>query len=96
MGALIGREHWEKVMSYVCRAEAPLRILTGGDRPKEIKKGTFLSPTVIENVPLEHPISKEEILGLLSRFIHSKTKLKLSKRSIRLSMVFLLRFGLKT
>lgn len=63
MGALIGREHWEKVMSYVCRAEAPLRILTGGDRPKEIKKGTFLSPTVIENVPLEHPISKEEIFG---------------------------------
>jgi aminomuconate-semialdehyde/2-hydroxymuconate-6-semialdehyde dehydrogenase len=63
MGALIGREHWEKVMSYVCRVEAPLHILTGGDRPREIKKGAFLSPTVIENVPLEHPISREEIFG---------------------------------
>lgn len=63
MGSLIGREHWEKVMNYVCRVEAPMKILTGGDRPSEIKKGAFLAPTVIENVPFDHAISKEEIFG---------------------------------
>jgi len=63
MGSLIGREHWEKVMSYVCRVEAPMKILTGGDRPREIKRGAFLSPTIIENAPLEHAISREEIFG---------------------------------
>ncbi len=63
MGALIGREHWEKVMGYVCRVEAPMNIITGGDRPREIKRGAFLAPTVIENVPLDHAISRDEIFG---------------------------------
>ncbi len=63
MGSLIGREHWEKVMSYVCRVEEPMKVLLGGDRPKEIKKGAFLGPTILENVPLDHKISREEIFG---------------------------------
>ena len=63
MGSLIGREHWEKVMGYVCRVEAPLKILTGGDRPKEVRRGAFLAPTIIENVHFDHPISREEIFG---------------------------------
>ncbi|NQW45642.1 MAG: aldehyde dehydrogenase [Deltaproteobacteria bacterium] len=63
MGSLIGREHWEKVMGYVCKVEEPMKILSGGDRPREIRKGAFLAPTVIENVPLDHPISREEIFG---------------------------------
>jgi len=63
MGSLIGREHLEKVMRYVCRVESPMKLLTGGDRPREIKRGAFLAPTVIENVPQEHAISCEEIFG---------------------------------
>jgi len=40
-----------------------MKLLTGGDRPREIKRGAFLAPTVIENVPQEHAISCEEIFG---------------------------------
>lgn len=63
MGALIGREHYEKVTGYLKRVESPGKILTGGVRPKNQAKGYFLEPTVITDIGLDHPISREEVFG---------------------------------
>jgi aminomuconate-semialdehyde/2-hydroxymuconate-6-semialdehyde dehydrogenase len=79
MGSLIGREHWEKVMSYVCRVEEPMKMLTGGDRPRHIKKGSFLSPTIIENVPSDHAISREEVFGPVVTLYRFKDEVSLIK-----------------
>jgi aminomuconate-semialdehyde/2-hydroxymuconate-6-semialdehyde dehydrogenase len=63
MGALIGKEHYEKVTSYIKRIEAPAKILTGGGRPAGIAKGYFVAPTVVAGLTASHPVSCEEIFG---------------------------------
>lgn len=63
MGALIGSDHYEKVKGYVERIEAPARILCGGARPGHLDKGYFLAPTVVTDVSLDHPVSREEVFG---------------------------------
>lgn len=63
MGALISEEHLNKVKGYLRLVESPAKILRGGDRPSHLANGNFLSPTVIEGLPLEHPISREEVFG---------------------------------
>ena len=63
MGALISADHWEKVSGYLSRVKAPSRILTGGSRPKELSGGNFMAPTVVVDVGLDHPISREEVFG---------------------------------
>lgn len=63
MGALIGKEHFDKVTSYLKRVEPPARFVTGGKRPSGLEKGYYLSPTVIEGVSQTHPVTCEEIFG---------------------------------
>lgn len=63
MGALIGKEHFEKVTGYIAKVEAPAKILTGGKRPPQCERGYFLEPTVITGLSLDHPISREEVFG---------------------------------
>lgn len=63
MGALISEDHWKKVNGYVQSAKSPARVVCGGSRPDTLPKGNFLSPTVIVDVPLDHPLSKEEVFG---------------------------------
>lgn len=63
MGALISEGHWNKVMGYVKKVERPGEILTGGNRPSQLKKGYYLEPTVITGLSLDHPISREEVFG---------------------------------
>jgi aminomuconate-semialdehyde/2-hydroxymuconate-6-semialdehyde dehydrogenase len=63
MGALISREHREKVESFLKRVEDRKCFLTGGGRPAGLKRGFYLEPTVLKGVSLEHPVSREEIFG---------------------------------
>lgn len=63
MGALISQDHWKKVVNYVNGVRPPGRILTGGKPPAEGRRGFFLEPTVISELPLDHPISREEVFG---------------------------------
>ncbi len=63
MGALISREHWEKVTGYLSKVKAPAKFLTGGGRPAGFEKGHYLEPTVIAGLDLTHPISREEVFG---------------------------------
>lgn len=69
MGALVSKEHLEKVKFYVKLAmEDGGKVLCGGLReepelPKENKGGYFLLPTVIVDVPHMSRCIQEEIFG---------------------------------
>ncbi len=63
MGALISREHFDKVSGYLGKVRPPARFLAGGGRPRHLSRGHFLEPTVIEGLELSHPISREEVFG---------------------------------
>lgn len=63
MGALIGKEHYEKVSGYLKRVETPAQVLTGGKRPPSLERGFYIAPTVIAGLSPTHPVSCEEIFG---------------------------------
>jgi aminomuconate-semialdehyde/2-hydroxymuconate-6-semialdehyde dehydrogenase len=67
MGAVVSREHMEKVLSYIELAkEEGGTLLTGGHRVQldgRCEKGYFIAPTVFENLPASCRTNQEEIFG---------------------------------
>lgn len=64
VGAVIGKEHYEKVMKYIQIAkEEGGNILTGGDRPSHMEKGYFIEPTIITGLTQQSRCVREEIFG---------------------------------
>ncbi len=67
LGALVSKQHLEKVQSYLSLAEVEGgTILCGGNRLEmqgEFEGGYFLRPAVIEGLPLECRTNQEEIFG---------------------------------
>ena len=68
IGALISREHWNKVHGYIelGRTEGA-RIVAGGGRPENLPahlaNGNFIQPTVFADVDNRMRIAQEEIFG---------------------------------
>jgi aminomuconate-semialdehyde/2-hydroxymuconate-6-semialdehyde dehydrogenase len=67
-GALVSRDHLDKVTSYVRLAETEGgTILTGGKRPADLpercRDGFFLEPTVITGLGVDCRVNQEEIFG---------------------------------
>jgi aminomuconate-semialdehyde/2-hydroxymuconate-6-semialdehyde dehydrogenase len=64
VGALISREHYDRVMGYldIARKEGG-KILAGGGRPKEMAKGYFIEPTIITGLGEGCRIVTEEVFG---------------------------------
>ena len=67
MGAVVSKEHMEKVLSYIELAkEEGGTLLTGGHRVQlegRCEKGYFIAPTVFENLPAGCRTNQEEIFG---------------------------------
>ncbi|WP_430510203.1 aldehyde dehydrogenase [Gottfriedia solisilvae] len=64
VGAVIGKEHYDKVLSYIEIAkEDGGTILTGGSRPEHLSSGYFISPTIISGLSHDSRCVKEEIFG---------------------------------
>ncbi len=67
-GAVVSREHLDKILSYiqVARQEGG-KILSGGAPPEKLnprcKNGFFVEPTVITDLPLDSRVNREEIFG---------------------------------
>ena len=57
LGALIDREHMDKVDGYLAKTKG-LRSLTGGK-----SDGCYVEPTIIDDVKPEHVLATEEIFG---------------------------------
>ncbi|OMP67216.1 aldehyde dehydrogenase [Domibacillus epiphyticus] len=64
VGALVSKEHYDRVNSYVDIARADgATILTGGSRPDHLEKGYFLEPTIITGLDRNSRCVREEIFG---------------------------------
>jgi aminomuconate-semialdehyde/2-hydroxymuconate-6-semialdehyde dehydrogenase len=63
MGALVSREHLEKVQSYIELGKKEGKLLTGGERLPQFPKGNFLSPAVFVDLPYNSRFCQEEIFG---------------------------------
>jgi len=63
MGALISREHMEKVQSYLAIGQAEGQMLCGGERLTALGKGNFLSPSVFTGLKIDSRFLQEEIFG---------------------------------
>lgn len=64
VGALISKEHYDRVMSYIDIAkEDGGTFLTGGTRPEGLEKGYYLEPTIITGLDRNSRCVSEEIFG---------------------------------
>jgi acyl-CoA reductase-like NAD-dependent aldehyde dehydrogenase len=63
MGALIAREHMEKVQSYLAIGKKEGHLLCGGERLTALGDGNFLSPAVFTGLEIESRFLQEEIFG---------------------------------
>jgi acyl-CoA reductase-like NAD-dependent aldehyde dehydrogenase len=64
VGPLASSIHRQRVESYIDKGRAEgARLLVGGDRPKHLDRGWFVSPTVFADVDNRSTIAREEIFG---------------------------------
>ena len=64
MGALVSREHFDRVSGYIGSGlEEGAVLAAGGGRPDHLPHGWFLAPTVFDRVTPEMRIAQEEIFG---------------------------------
>ncbi len=75
IGALINRDHMEKVLGYVesGRREGA-RVVLGGERILEETGGWFVPPTIFDNVRNDMTIAREEIFGPVLSVIEFETE----------------------
>ncbi|MBZ0185514.1 MAG: aldehyde dehydrogenase [Candidatus Obscuribacterales bacterium] len=73
MGALISKEHMEKVQTYLEIGAREGKLLTGGQRLKELGEGYFLSPALFEDLSHDSRFCQEEIFGPALPVIPFKT-----------------------
>lgn len=66
MGALVSRQHFDRVMDYIESAKSEgARVVTGGHAVTEgaLAEGCFIAPTIFADVTPEMRIAHEEIFG---------------------------------
>lgn len=66
MGALVSREHLDRVLGYIASAKAEgARLLCGGERPSEpaLANGFYVQPTIFCDVDPTMTVAREEIFG---------------------------------
>jgi len=66
MGALVSREHFDRVMGYIESAKAEgARTVTGGHAVTEgaLARGCFVAPTIFADVTPQMRVAREEIFG---------------------------------
>jgi len=64
LGPVIREERRTKIEEYIASGKQQgATLATGGNRPKDLKRGYFLEPTIFCNVPNTIRIAREEIFG---------------------------------
>lgn len=62
MGPVVSEEHYERVAKYIEVGKKEAKLAMGGGRPKGLKKGFFVEPTIFETDNTTR-IAREEIFG---------------------------------
>ena len=64
MGPLVSSEQYERVTGYLAAGQKEgAKAAAGGGRPKNLRKGYFVQPTVFTDVSADMKITREEIFG---------------------------------
>lgn len=64
MGPLAMERQRDRVEHYIAKGvEQGAKLVTGGGRPKHLKRGYYIEPTVFAGVDNKHVIAQEEIFG---------------------------------
>jgi gamma-glutamyl-gamma-aminobutyraldehyde dehydrogenase len=64
MGALVDNAHADHVLEHINRGQAEgARLLLGGKRVEVVAGGSYVQPTVFDEVDAGHSIAREEIFG---------------------------------
>jgi gamma-glutamyl-gamma-aminobutyraldehyde dehydrogenase len=63
LGALVSAEHTDRVMDYVDTGRDEADLILGGDRVQVDGRGSFVEPTIFDEVPPDAVIAREEIFG---------------------------------
>uniref|UniRef100_UPI0028AC69BE aldehyde dehydrogenase n=1 Tax=Stenotrophomonas sp. TaxID=69392 RepID=UPI0028AC69BE len=86
MGALVDDAHADRVLDHVARGEAEgARLLLGGRRVEVVAGGSYVEPTVFDEVDPQHAIAREEIFGpvlAVIPFDHEEDALRLANDSV--------------
>lgn len=62
MGAVISKEHLDKIESYIAKGKKEGKLLTGGNRAKGFT-GNYLEPTVFAGIKHDSDLCQQEIFG---------------------------------
>ena len=67
IGPLVGKEQFEKVLSYIANGinQPGVRVMTGGMPPAKgpLTKGYYIKPTILADVQQDWRVAREEIFG---------------------------------
>lgn len=74
MGAIISAEQLTKVEEYIEHGRKEGKLLTGGERYKDLPNGYFLRPTVFSDLKFDSRCCQEEIFGPVLPVIPFKTE----------------------
>jgi betaine-aldehyde dehydrogenase len=69
MGPLVSKEQYDRVCSYLELGRKEGKLAAGGDRPKDIKRGYYVMPTIFYDVDNSARIAREEIFGPVASVI---------------------------
>src|ERR1700721_2963762 len=69
MGALVSKEQYDRVCSYLEVGKKEAKVATGGGRADNFDKGYFVQPTIFYNVDNSARIAREEIFGPVATVI---------------------------
>jgi 1-pyrroline-5-carboxylate dehydrogenase len=63
MAAVINEGAMKTILGYIEQGKKDGRLITGGERIKELGEGYFIQPTVIADIPPKSKLEQEEIFG---------------------------------
>jgi betaine-aldehyde dehydrogenase len=69
MGALVSKEQYDRVLSYIDIGKNEAKIASGGARAEKFAKGYYVQPTIFYDVDNSARIAREEIFGPVAAVI---------------------------
>ncbi len=69
MGALVSKEQYDRVCSYLEIGKKEAKVAAGGGRPEKFAKGYYVQPTIFYDVDNSARIAREEIFGPVASVI---------------------------
>ena len=63
MGAMVDARHAANVMHFVAAGKRTARLVTGGEQVTINGRGSFVRPTIFDEVAQDNPLARDEIFG---------------------------------